>query len=91
MHKDARLLTAGQINRELDVLDAKAFGLCEQMIAEGRGHERPTETHTKADKLSLSCRAVWARQSQLRIEISLRYGPGVPIRLPLCGFGPRKL
>ena len=89
MRKDARLLTAGQINRELDALDIAMSKNCSAMIAAGRGHERPSETALLDDNLSLSCRAIWARQSELRIEIAMRYGPGAPSRLPLRGFGPR--
>src|SRR5271170_369908 len=91
MLKDVRLLTAGQINRELDALEAKASKLCSKMIACGRGHERPSDTRAKNDPLSLLCIATWDRQADLRMEISLRYGPGEPSRLPARGFGPRKL
>lgn len=91
VRKEPRGMTAGQINRELDGLDARGSQICTEMIDAGRGHERPTETHTKSDPLSLSYIAVASRQSELRIEIELRYGPGAPPRLPLRGFGPRKL
>ena len=34
---------------------------------------------------------LWKRQSALRIEIEMRYGPGAPSRLPVGrGFGARK-
>jgi hypothetical protein len=91
MRKDARTLTAGQINRELDALEVAASKNCAAMIAAGRGDERPSETALKADTLALSFKAIAARRSELRIEIELRYGPSAPSRLPLRGFGPRKL
>lgn len=92
MRKDPRGMTARAINKELDALAVTQSKNCTLMIDAGRGHEKPSETRTKADNLSLSCCAIWARESELRIEIELRYGPGAPCRLPSGrGFGPRKL
>ncbi len=91
MRKAPRDMTAGQINKELDALEASSSDICSKMIEAGRGDERPTETMVKADTLSLAFKAIVARRSELRIEIDLRYGPGAPSRLPSRGFGPRKL
>ena len=54
---DPRTMTAGQINKELDKLDQIDHDLTEQMIAIGRGHERPSEYLNKTDPLSLELRA----------------------------------
>lgn len=86
--KDPRTLTASQINNELDRLDAKRSKLNDEFIAAGRGNERASETAKLTDPLATRYNEVSDRQDTLRNEISLRYGPGAPSRLPR-GFGPR--
>jgi hypothetical protein len=51
-----------------------------------------SETLKKTDPLSLRAVANNKRQSDLRREISARYGPNAPSRLPAGqkGFGPTK-
>lgn len=87
MPKRIEEMTAGEINRELDRLDARRSRNTEAFIRAGRGHERPSEYLLKDDRLSQEARAISDRQSALRSEISRRYGPGAPSRLPR-GFGP---
>lgn len=88
-HKDPGTMTAGEINKELDKLDALSSKHTDEMISSGRGHERPTDWWGKTDPLSLAMRQLSDRRSDLRNEIERRYGPGAPSRLPK-GFGPRK-
>lgn len=84
-------MTAGEINKELDKLDAKSSELTTKLIEAGRGHERYNDIVKQSDPLSVEYRAVNDRQSALRFEIERRYGPGHSGRLPTGrGFGPRK-
>jgi hypothetical protein len=87
--KDPAIMTAGQINRELDALDKQRSNANNFLIAVGRGDETFEETCCKTDPASLVFRAIVDRQSALRLEIGRRYGPGAPSRLPR-GFGPSK-
>lgn len=82
-------MTPGEINKELDRLDRQASKVCDQFIAAGRGHERPSEYLKKDDPLSLEAKRISDRQHQLRVEIARRYGPGAPSRLPR-GFKGQK-
>lgn len=88
--KKPSTMTAGEINKEMDRLDARRSKVNQAFIAAGRGHETPNETQRKTDPLAREWNAIADRQSALRIEISHRYGPGAPSRLPTRGFGPRK-
>lgn len=78
-----------EINKRLDALDKESSRLVDELIAQGRGSERFSETSRKTDPLSL--RYVQNDQDAriLRDEIARRYGPGAPSRLPR-GFGPIK-
>lgn len=80
--KSPAVMTAGQINKELDALDKRRSKLLDEMIAAGRGTERWSETAVKTDELALRMIAVSDRTSALRYEITRRYGPGAPSRLP---------
>lgn len=75
-------MTAGQINRELDALDARESALLDALIAAGRGHELPSETRKLSDPLALRYAALSDRRWDLRCEVEVRYGPGAPHRLP---------
>src|SRR5579859_578445 len=86
---EVRLMTAGQINKALDKIDAEDSKLTDQMIADGRGYERPSEYLNKTDPLSRKIKANHDKRMELQIEMGRRYGPGVPSRLPK-GFGPIK-
>ncbi len=88
--KDPEFMTASEINKELDKLDARSSKNTDDFIAAGRGHERPSEYLRQADPLSMEARRISDRQSSLRIEIERRYGPRAPSRLPSRGFGPRR-
>ena len=92
---DPTTMTAGQINKELDKLDAQDSQLGQLMlmlmIDSERGYERPSDYRDKTDALSVELRRLADRRMALHIERDLRYGPGAPPRLPLGrGFGPRK-
>lgn len=87
--KEPRDMTAAEINRELDALDKKRQRLNDEFIAAGRGHETASETAKKTDPLAERWKALVSRTADLRNEISLRYGPGAPSRLPR-GFGTRR-
>lgn len=88
--KDPRAMTAGEINRELDKLDAGASVLNSRLIEAGRGSEKYSETMAKTDPLALAWQEVQLRIKDLRWEITQRYGPDAPSRLPAGrGFGPR--
>ena len=82
-------LTAGEINAELDRVDKKLSKLCDEFIADGRGHEKPSETFLKDDALSLRYKSLSAQRYELRVEVLMRYGPNAPERLPR-GFNGRK-
>jgi hypothetical protein len=84
-------MTAGAINKELDRLDEQDSALGRQMIDAGRGHERPSEYLRKTDPLSSQLIEISERKRALHVEISMRYGPNAPTRLPTGRFfGPRK-
>lgn len=82
-------MTAGEINKALDRLDAADSKLTEELIRTGRGRELRQTTLKASDPLALKVRAIYEQSSALRNEISRRYGPGEPSRLPK-GFGPVK-
>ena len=85
--KDPAELRAGEINKELDRIDALDRAAGQEMIRRGRGHERYTDWWDKPDPLSRAQRAISERRSALQREIDARYGPGAPSRLPR-GLGP---
>jgi hypothetical protein len=80
--EDLSTLTPSEINRRLDRLDKLSSKLTDEFIAAGRGHELPSETFKKTDPLAERKRRVWADSDALHREISRRYGPGAPSRLP---------
>jgi hypothetical protein len=89
--KHPSVMTAGEINKALDRHDVHRSKLDDEMIATGRGSERPSEFlhRSKTDPLSLKLQAASDTHHALHNEISRRYGPGAPRRLPK-GFGPIK-
>ena len=91
--KDAKKMTAAQINNELDSLEKVSFELTDLMIELGRGWEKFSETYKKRgeDWLSTIYCDVVDRLGTLRNEIEMRFGSRVH-RLPKGerGFGPRK-
>jgi hypothetical protein len=90
IQKSPRDLTAREINRALDQIDAKRSKLTDRFIAQGRGSETADETWKKSDPLAREWQALGNRYGDLRNEIELRYGPRAPSRLPSGrGFGPR--
>lgn len=87
MAKTVECMTAGEINKALDRLDRERDKLNTAFIDAGRGHERPSETMTKSDPLAEDYKRLSNTRSAVEREISRRYGPGAPSRLPK-GFGP---
>ena len=89
--KDPATMTAGEINKALDKLDARRSINDQAFIDAGRGHERPTDSEHKTDPLSVESKAIYEARWPLVNEIMRRYGPGAPSRLPVGrGFGPIK-
>lgn len=87
---DVERMTAGQINKALDRLEKESSKITDELIAAGRGNQRPSEMRNLTDPLSLRYWSVASQQQLLRDEVTARYGPGAPHRLPTGrGFGPR--
>jgi hypothetical protein len=75
-------LTASTLNHYLDQLDRCSSDLTDIFISEGRGLELPSETFEMSDPLALIYQDLTDFRATLRNEISRRYGPGAPSRLP---------
>ena len=88
MKKTVECMTAGEINKALDRLDKVRSALNDEFIAVGRGYETPSETMKMNDPLAERWKQHSEAARELRFEISRRYGPGAPSRLPPRGFGP---
>lgn len=86
--KDPIDTTAGEINKALDKLDKWSSANTVKLIEAGRGRELSSETMQLSDPLALEYQAIMKERQKYQLEISLRYGPGAPSRLPK-GFGPR--
>jgi hypothetical protein len=88
--KSPEQMTAGEINKALDRVDAKLSDLTDQFIAEGMGHLRPTD-FPAGHPLTEAYKTLKEERAGYALERDLRYGPGAPQRLPTGkGFGPRK-
>lgn len=81
---------AAEINKSLDALDKESSAITDEFIAAGRGSERPWDIVKMTDPLALRYIQNWKDADLLRDEITRRYGPGAPRRLPR-GFGPIKV
>jgi hypothetical protein len=89
---DPATMSAKEINKELDNLDKQSSAITSKMIEQGRGSEKPSETHAKTDELSQQHNSVADRQRALRVEISVRQGANAGSRLPTGkNSGPRKV
>lgn len=88
--RDPATMTAGQINRELDLIDETISKLTDAFIAAGRGEETSSQTAKLKDPLANAFNAQSSRRIELRLEIEHRWGPAAPSRLPGRGFGPRR-
>lgn len=75
-------MTPGQINKSLDRADQASELLTDVFIEVGRGSETPSETMMGVDPLSRQYQRLVMARSILTDEISRRYGPGAPRRLP---------
>lgn len=90
MNTDPITMTAGQINKELDKLDVLDSANTTAMIAAGLGNEKYTQSVYSENPLSRQRVALAERRAALRYEITQRYGPEAPSRLPKGkGFGAR--
>ena len=76
-------MTASQINAALDKNDKAWSKITNELIAEGRGRELPSETSESTDPLSRRFQAATREHERLQSEIRRRYGPGAPHRLPV--------
>lgn len=89
--KSPSLMSAGELNKALDKVDALVSKLTQEFIDAGRGHERPSEYLKMNDPLANRAKDLFNQRSALAMERDMRYGPGAPSRLPSGrGFGPRK-
>jgi hypothetical protein len=87
---DPAVMSWRQINTELDKLDRETSRITDELLAAGRGDEKPSETLRKTDPLSSRFQNTADRQARLRTEIETRYGPNAPHRLPSGrGYGAR--
>lgn len=83
-------MSAGEINKNLDRLDAKLSALNNRMIEEGWGHYRPSE-FPASHSLTAEYKSLHEQRDAYARERDRRYGPGAPSRLPVGrGFGPIK-
>jgi len=82
-------MTAGKINKALDRNDQTQSKITDDLIAAGRGSEKTSEILAKSDPLSQRLKDALDERSDLKNEITRRYGPDAPSRLPK-GFGPVK-
>lgn len=78
-----------KINALLDRLDKLDSANIQAFIDAGRGNETASETWKLNDPLAQQYKRIAEAKSVLRAEISRRYGPNAPPRLPR-GFGPIK-
>jgi hypothetical protein len=72
--KTLREMTARELNTLKDRALKTSSALVDEMINSGRGYERPTETYTKTDDLSLRCISNWDLISAILDEMERRYG-----------------
>lgn len=87
--KKPAVMSAAEINRELDRLDAQDSALGDEIIAAGLGHVLLLDLLKMEGELPTRARAIFDRRHDLRHEITARYGPNAPARLPR-GMGPIK-
>lgn len=65
-----------EIAKEISKLEARSSQLNREMIAAGRGNERPSEYNSKTDPLSKEMNQVSGKSYELRSEATRIYGPG---------------
>jgi hypothetical protein len=78
--KDPSQMSLAELQKEHKLLSLHSSAISKQMIAEGRGHERPTETLTKSDPLSQAYKAVSARLGALSAQHQVNYKNGAYYR-----------
>lgn len=80
--KNTETMTGAELNRELDRLDRERIAVVDALIKAGRGDESFSDIAKKSDTLSRRWQAESARRADVRAEITRRYGPDAPSRLP---------
>lgn len=73
--KDPAVMTAGEINKEMERLSAESSRITQEFIDAGRGEERPSDWWHKTDPLSMRHKVVSDRVDKIRYEIERRMGP----------------
>jgi hypothetical protein len=71
------MMTASQINKELDKLSAMDSTLTDEFIAANRGHETAFQIMKQTDPLSMRFRSIVERKWTLLAEVERQYGPGL--------------
>lgn len=87
--KSISAMTASELNKALDRIDAEGTKITQAFINVGRGNERPSEYLRATDPLAMRARDNYERRSAIKREMDRRYGPGLSGHLPR-GFGPLK-
>lgn len=80
--RDPAKMTNSEINKEADKLHKAADQVRADMMQQGRGYEKPSETRTKTDALSLRHIAIANRKDELRYETNQRWPNLWPQHLP---------
>lgn len=88
--EDIAKMSAGKINRALDLLDAAISKNNDALIEAGFGHLTFSETAKLNHEAARECVRLADQRFLFRMEVERRYGPGAPSRLPSRGFGPIK-
>lgn len=83
MTKQPESMSRAELQRAMDRAGKASMELCDEMIAAGRGNERPSETAGKTDPLSVRFNAARALDSALHAEAARRmryHGNLLPIK-----------
>ncbi len=75
---------------EADRIEFKISEICQKMIAQGRGYEKPSETLTLTDSLSVSYTNLSERANELRYEAQHWRGVSFIRHLPDKGKARQK-
>jgi hypothetical protein len=78
-------MTANQINKELDKLDAISSAITDEFISANRGHETSFQIMKQTDPLSVRYRENVEKRWELLNEIARLWGPGMhraPVKQP---------
>lgn len=87
MKKTLSQLSARELLAKQEKARELASSICSELIASGRGHEKPSETRTKTDELSLRWLANSRECADIGAEVERRktwHGSLKPIRASGC-------